>query len=132
MNVENILRVADAIEQHSIPDLGFNMGSFVSDSRQDRSHFDCGTTACIAGWACAVVGGYHLNINDQEWIEEQAREILDLSFLEADDLFIPTNHHAMVDDRILPDQAVRTLRRLAKTGVVDWDLPETDTPATTA
>jgi len=54
MNRENILRVADAIEQHSIPDLGFNMNQMLGEAaphNPDQTGRSCGTVACIAGWA---------------------------------------------------------------------------------
>lgn len=124
MNVENILKVADAIEQHSIPDLGFNMGGFVSTSRPDLSNHGCGTTACIAGWTVAVICGQTLLPRWQGDIEHDAIEALSIDEDVADALFFPSNEEQNLDVRKTPTDAVRTLRHLAATGEVNWDLPE--------
>ena len=87
MNRENVLRVADAIEQLSIPDLGFNMMAFIIRSEEggaDLSDIDmtgrnCGTVACIGGWACWLADA-HLD----EFYSEPANRFLGLTEDEGD------------------------------------------------
>lgn len=119
MNRENILKVADAIEQHSIPDLGFNMSDVVftySHGHFDKSGHDCNTVACIAGWAKAASLGHKpgndTRIDDVEiW--------LGIDDVQAAELFMPDDWEY---GGYTPAQAVRTLRHLAETGEVRWDL----------
>ncbi|MGV8950113.1 MAG: hypothetical protein ACOH2M_03345 [Cypionkella sp.] len=121
VNAENILKVADAIEQHSIADLGFNMGGWVSiatSAAPDMSGHNCGTVACVAGWACAVI------LNDLEATESMdMADIGALMGLDGDqsfDLFIGQRREEPDLKLVSQDQAVRTLRNLAVTGEVDW------------
>lgn len=133
MNVENILKVADAIENHKIPWLGFNMEDYVSTDLDDKSGHNCGTVACIAGWAAAVnnleskvppnpnrtrrgeiLGG------DIVWAEESVQvgaEFMGLDYGQYEELFHPSECNWETID---PEKAVRTLRHLAATGEVDW------------
>ncbi len=125
MHVENILKVADAIEQHSIPDLGFNMNLwFEGDGTYaDFSGHRCGTVACIGGTAGLVIEG----IKDCNEID--AARILGLGDGDGYDdragqLFYPKSIESVDWSKITPAQAARTLRHLAATGTVDWDLPD--------
>ena len=135
MNTANILAVADAIEQHTIPWLGFNMGPFFSPAEErvygsiDQSGHDCGTVACIAGHAAVLMCG--VKVEPQSTAE--ADEVFDGVFLreaagwlglahgseKTKDLFFAYSSGC---DRcsISADQAVRTLRHLVATGNVDW------------
>lgn len=123
MNRENILAVADAIEKHSIPDLGFNMTMWLDRHPfpgQDTSGHNCGTTACIAGWAAAV----SLGAADVEQVEKHlpfsvrqtAKQYLALSIDQANALF-----EGFSTGEEEPSQAVSVLRHLAETGEVDWN-----------
>ena len=126
MNKENILKVADGIEKHSVPDLGFNMRFFcielaeIDDGNEgvaDHSGHDCGTVACIAGWSNAIrTGG-----RPEEIDPDEEAEWLGLSQGRADALFFP---HLPREEwaAISQDQAIRTLRHLAETGEVDWSV----------
>jgi hypothetical protein len=129
MNVENILKVADAIEQHSVPGLGFNMGWLTLSNQTmalegvDKLRVaDCGTVACIAGWASTLTDP----LNPPSF--GTAADFLEIDGLQRSHLFYATNHpEASGDaedsgplDEIEPDQAVRTLRNFAATGQVDW------------
>ena len=136
MNTTNILAVADAIEQHTIPWLGFNMGPFFSLAVEreydaetiDQSGHDCGTVACIAGHVAVLMRG--VKVEPQSTAEayevfggmllREAADWLGLAYgSKAKDLFFAyssgRNRH-----NIPADQAVRTLRHLAATGNVDW------------
>jgi len=122
MNVENILKVADAIEQHSIPELGFNMGEWVGDAnvnQPDMSGHNCGTVACIAGWTCAVLTDDINKVYDLDYRELGA--LLGINYDQAKSLFIPSYAGVRLS-LIGQDQAIRTLRNLAITGNVDWTI----------
>ena len=122
MNVENILKVADAIEGHTIPTLGFNMLEYTSSSEagiEDMSGHNCGTVACIGGWAATLASdGKVARWTASRW--RAAVEYLGLEMSEANDLFVP---HDLRLSAIEPSQAVAVLRHLAKTGEVDWSIP---------
>lgn len=124
MNVENILKVADAIEQHSISDLGFNMDDWcmLDGAEHDKSGHNCGTVACVAGWAVAVARGADtealLNIAERGDVFDDAADFLGLKEAQANALFIPRG--VVFWDDITPTVAGRVLRHLASTDKVDW------------
>lgn len=125
MNTENIIKVADAIEQHSIPDLGFNMRALIdeADSINVPNHFEepCGTVACIAGWAYVLAGG-SVKTRDPVKVWETATDWIGFETGgEARDLFAPHEHLGRFT-RLTPTQAVAVLRHLAATGEVDWSI----------
>lgn len=123
MNKEKILRLANILEglEHTscIDDPGkFNMSIYA---------FTCGAPACVAGWAVALEEeDYNLNkatyspIHEVGIIHERARDILDLSNAEARRLFVPTLFRRSRRE-ITPREAARVLRRLAQTGIVQWE-----------
>lgn len=135
MNKTNILAVADAIEQHTIPWLGFNMLNYKTVVNADMSGHNCGTTACIAGWANAIRlrlkethpswGGWCEHDGAADWLGIETYSSSGDST--ADKLFYARNHPDYKPDKaeatwasITAEQAVRTLRHLAETGEVDW------------
>lgn len=119
MNKQNILDLADLIEQqpdYAIQDWpgdrgegGFSMEAF---------EFPCGTPACIAGHASALSGAGDTLKDIGEW--------LGLEFLDAHGLCLPQHHHAHFNRKpgqpghITAQRAADTLRRLVKTGKVEW------------
>lgn len=106
MNKDNILAVADAIEKHSIPELGFNMRYWRETKKADKYGTRCGTVACIGGWAETV-------LKTDDIIEAFGME--DAQYFE---LCLPGTFTSR--GTITPTQAVRVLRHLAETGIVDW------------
>ena len=134
MNRENVLKVADAIENHTIEGLGFNMLTYGSEHYRDRSGHNCGTVACIAGYAQALSGDI------AEYIPTQAKLFLDLTDDEANELFLRTKERHEIEynveedlckadellDNTTPQEAVDVLRYLAATGKVDWHWSEND------
>ena len=118
MNKERILKVADAIENHHFKTLGFNMESFIAEHSSDRSEHDCGTTACIAGWVHALQKGIKKTLMCKlaDDIGEYAQKYLGLNDHQADRLFYEVNSN------ITDKEAVKVLRHLAETGVVDWQI----------
>ncbi len=128
MNAERINQVADAIEQHTIPWLGFNMQGYIhmaGEETPDMSFHNCGTVACIAGWTMAIKHGEAVlqALRDEdgtldatdvagENVDDGAKEWLGLDEKQRTFLFYKWDATA--------EEAVRTLRHLALTGVVDW------------
>jgi hypothetical protein len=118
VNVERILALADLIEKQPHTkiedDSGFNM---------DRYRHDCGTPACIAGWAASVesgnIGGY---IPGAGYTWATAQNFLGLRETQAQHLFAPYGADFDLYDwvDITPKMAATTLRNLAETGEVNW------------
>lgn len=126
MNRENVLKVADAIEQHSIPDLGFNMATFrdiARDAEPDNYGAGCGTVACIAGWAEAVRLGTGVFVNDG-LTDERSADYLELTSEQSGPLFFGYGMSWSEFTAITPKQAVAVLRHLAETGEVDWTVAD--------
>jgi hypothetical protein len=127
MTKDNVLAVADAIEAQRFPRLGFNMRWLFlkREPRRpdeiDMSGHDCGTVACIAGWALAVKKGSQPRNAKKAEGEAliTAEEYLGLNQYEAHALFFPPERH---ERDITPSEAVAVLRHLAETGEVDWSV----------
>lgn len=130
VNRENILKVADAIENHSIKWLGFNMASwFDADARhpwspKDNTNHNCGTVACIGGWAGVLAMGKKTEKSAAKALanlnETRIHEFLGLETEVARSLFLPSHKVVGKWSDITPAQAVRVLRHLAETGKVNW------------
>jgi hypothetical protein len=127
MNRENILKVADAIENATLAKeqgLGFNMLDFFAEDRYDPTGHDhtgheCGTTACIAGWTVAMEVGKKIQNMTTTEIRTTAQRILGLSDSEVSDLFYAYGSLRFIG-HIKPKEAATVLRHFAKTGYVDW------------
>ncbi|TPJ51769.1 MULTISPECIES: hypothetical protein [unclassified Mesorhizobium] len=138
MNVDAINNLAGFLE--NIPskhNRGFNMGSYTGPTDPDESTnvgFQCNSTACIAGWACLVVGEKgqirktaRSTKDVPSRYEDFAADLLDLDYRTSKQLFEPMNvgPHVNADvdwDKITPRQAAKVLRHLAKTGEADWSI----------
>jgi hypothetical protein len=135
MNKQRILELADLIEAGNSK-LGFNMRDWISDTSTDEaldlSGHDCGTTACIGGWAIARWGksgrckGTSVpraqKIARYESPFDVAKVLLDLDQDTASDLMAPDYRlrgHGRLGD-LTQARAVATLRHLAETGEVKW------------
>lgn len=132
VNRENVLRVADAIENHSIKWLGFNMQSYAASASRfapDKLN-GCGTVACLAGWTKAVLGNVRTERGLLAWERRVSRKdrgvakdtapLLGLDDDDASDLFHPDGWWQ--HENQTPAQAVAVLRHLAETGEVDWSI----------
>ena len=130
MNRENLLRVADAIERSTIPDVGFNMRYYIDVEEdyaagdlfrpRDWSGHPCRTTACIAGHAYLVKHGEICDHASSEVVYVEARAFLGLTKDEAQRLFIGRPRDIKFGNVSSP-QAARTLRHAAEHGVINWN-----------
>lgn len=142
MNRDNILAVADAIENSTLAQrhrkadrIGFNMENFVLRAYRgvdDKTGHACGTVACIAGWAVALfdengeprekpLSPKDLKGLAAQDITEQAGKTLGLKFKVSEDLFMAWSSPLDLGD-ITAEHAVKTLRHLARTGKVNWEI----------
>ncbi|MBB3411264.1 hypothetical protein FHT87_005217 [Rhizobium sp. BK316] len=116
MKKEHILALADLIEEqeHTEEDdaEGFTMTAITHD---------CGTPACIAGWAAwEALGRPSGHLYDVACdLEGEATDYLGINPMKADLLFYPPEEVGLYQE-ITPSQAAATLRHLAETGEVDW------------
>lgn len=96
--------------------IGFNLGPFYADNGQyrDRTGNNCGTVACVAGWAHFIHGGKSTKAG---FINRRATKLLGLNEETASKLFAPD----FIRSDITPTQAALTLYILADTGKVNWD-----------
>ena len=120
MKTERILEIADLIEAGR-DDMTFDMTTF------GTADTECGTAACIAGWAVARYGacGQQHDFDHERplraGVDEYARRGLCLTEEEARSLFLPNpRRDGLGLAEVTADHAVRTLRHLAATGEVDW------------
>lgn len=124
MNKERLLAVADAIEKEEIAGLGFDMANWFGT----HGH-TCGTSACIAGHVIAKYAPHLIKSHDVS-IPTEAREILGAQ-TDEDTLALNKLFYGIREDdepSVLTDLyrgiAVIAIRRLAETGVTNWDEAE--------
>lgn len=114
MNRKHIKRLIDALEAGPVKrkgkDIGFNMAEWCGKGQDDKTGHNCGTTACIAGYANILARKSASN-------SDAARAWLGLDQDIAGDLFVPTGFPL---GRISLPQAIITLKNLLATGKVDW------------
>jgi hypothetical protein len=121
MNKALIKAVARAIEKEDIPHMKFDMWDFGSKVLPSDDE-TCKTVGCIAGHTVALVDGRKvLHKMDGDEISERARQLLDLDKKTAGVLF--NGDHPFLDlSRVTPAVAATTLRHLAKTGKVVFNM----------
>lgn len=81
MNTELAYRVLDHIKQHPMQ---WDQGNWVGKN-------ECGATACFAGWCVVLTHGEWKLSSGEVYIPDEAQELLDLSDMEADNLFDGNN-----------------------------------------
>lgn len=126
MNAQRLLELADDLEKMEHYAHSESSFDFYDEPANDIMMFnltslvdfrDCGTVACIAGHAVLKWRpGWHYGP-----IMGPAAEILELDEWTAKHLFTPNNTpngYEAIDSQ----QAARTLRHLAATGEVRWDV----------
>lgn len=113
VNVKNLDKLIAALE--AAPEDRFDMRNYVSQygdgTDEEIARDECGSAACIAGW-CMWLG---LGKAEKVAAFSFAKNWLGLIEYEARDLFTPNNLSSIR----LPD-AIGTLKRLRKTGEVNW------------
>ena len=134
MNVENINKLADALEEVQVvsPAL-FNMGAWgenmdIPINKRGRPGIsrieDCQTVGCIGGWTRFLFAEFG---NIFKWPGKFADEFLGLDENEHKQLLLPgpdtLQHFGRVHykDITIP-MVVKVLRNFAATGFVNWDL----------
>lgn len=110
MNKDRLIDLAEWCEA-GCPERNGVVGFDMSDYEQSTS---CGNVCCLAGAACYFYGAS----GGPGWIFPAAKA-LGLSFLQADELFIPDVEFPFAE--ITPAMAARTLRHLVETGEVRWE-----------
>lgn len=126
MNKTNVLAVASALRSSALAErgIGFNMEfcMTVNSDYPDRTGHNCGTVACIVGWAYALA---HPELSAAKLVERvstaEARDWLGLSRGKGHKLFYEQGLTIALTD-ISPEHAATVLEHLAETGEVVWDL----------
>lgn len=123
MNVTNLTRLADLLESPEAEghfDIGtwfsYKMPSRISGFAIRQQLHNCGTTACIGGWAAAL-GGEEGTIGNA-WSDKEVREWMGLPETGA----YWSLCYAYPTESITPKQAARVIRNLIATGSVDWSI----------
>lgn len=119
-NIKRLIRALEGTEK--LPGLKFNMSAFC-----DLRH-DCGTVACIGGTAAILAKGYKAAprsnrvVNDIDFTAQTiGRDWLGLDEERAHRLFFASNRPWQIKfHSITAEQAVEVLKKLLKTGSVDW------------
>ena len=127
MNKTFVRRVATALLNAELATrkrgtkIGYNQAAFGVRGYcfPDQTGHDCGTTACIAGWAVALDGLNPLKVYN---VAKRARKLLGLTDNQAAELFsgsvISKAHGPTSQDAAL------VLYNLAETGKVDWNVAQ--------
>lgn len=139
MNAENILKVADAIEKHSVVGLAFHMNySYETDKEelesrlslspdQKRMGSECGAVACFIGWTNSVIPTKGTEVTNTAAAAKKlgfeggapfGSPAYSLFYPDTDIWDLRGNGY----DDITPEQGVRVLRHLAATGKIDWSV----------
>lgn len=140
MNKQRLSEMADWLEKGAPhKHIEFNMSCFMYpkliDQNKDATKDNiCGTICCLAGCATQF---YHPEAFDYRTFLDQieyfglAKDALDLTYRQAKDLFYPRSRcgRGFNMQDITPFWAARTIRRLMKTGKVNWDKCDPDNDA---
>ena len=141
MNVDNIQLLINKISTLS---RGHNTGPDEKAFDMSSVLHDCGTPACIAGWALALrlqsegpelesmIDEYrvaHPEVRERASIMlgtemSIARDFLGLDNGRAKDLFHADGVSSFFWEKIEPEAAVKVLQHLINTGKVDWSVAE--------
>lgn len=127
LNVENLTRLRDTIL--AVPDQ-FDMEHWARDASGNSTTRDqllahnCGTAACIGGWASVIFFQESADPDPVMVSEYEVAEVLGIEDWQADQMFFPA--------RRTPDgncpyqttnvQAARVIDHLIETGEVDWEV----------
>lgn len=130
LNLPNLTILRDTIQTMDPSRFAMEAWSRNSDgdamaTRAEMIRHDCGTAACIGGWAEVLFVAKDDDINIGTSEDAEIAEALGLSLDQANDLFFPltaikeagfnTNY-----EQLTQAQAVDVLTHLMETGEVDW------------
>ena len=123
MNVENILKLAALLESPQA-EKHFSMYDYIhvrddlpiEVTKLQEVFKDCGTEACIAGWAAFLAKPHE--VIDKFDIRQVAVEYLELDPYTSAHLFVAGVAMSVTD----PKDAALVIRNLIATGKVDWSL----------
>lgn len=119
MNPTNIKRVRDVIAANDAS--RFDMMNWPDpEHTRAMAHQGCGTSACIGGWAEALVFSDNPRAAESDSGDNPAREFMGLSGEEAEDLFFMDKSRYQYGSATQP-AAILVLDHLLETGEVDWD-----------
>ena len=117
MNTPRLNHLADFLD--ALPPERFDMNTFFGRGLHYHepagallTDHECGTTACIAGWAIVKWAPDHPHDGACFTL---AKDLLDLTERQADNLFYP-----YVASPVSNSRAAQALRNLAETGEVAW------------
>lgn len=118
VNVENINRMIAAIEAQAKP---IHMSNFIL---KNASENECGTTACLAGWAnllrLGAVGNGHNEDDDAQLGDAgKAATWMGISEGQAHSLFFNYDADRLADEH-RKDAAIKLLTKLRDTGRAYW------------
>ena len=124
MNAEqiaNIDHLADVIEALDPERFSMHHWWRTKDGRTNVDEMptvehNCGTAACIGGWAGAIFHPHNREAAEDMWTIGE--ELLGLDYDRTNELFMPTGFS---HEPFTQAHAVQTLRQLARTGEVNWD-----------
>ena len=121
MNKENILALAEVMEGLRYRDWRNQEGEYVQHGfNMTMYRFDCGTPACVAGYAASLSDDPECQLMD---VFETAQAYLGLDRETAVDLFFGDGDTIDELNYLQPQDAADTLRKLAETGEVSWRQP---------
>lgn len=129
VNRENVMRLAQAfatqeLATRDVGRIGYNQEHWESQL-SDWSGNECGTTACVAGWAIHVLAPERLG--DAKYgvgYGVVAQELLGLDVRQKQQLFCAganPNGFRKGDRKHSTCTVAAVLKNLAETGVVDWE-----------
>lgn len=135
MNKKNVLRLAEHLEkiaQQTNPFVGFTMYDYAT------CEHECGTAGCIAGHIYLLrngpeafemaaqifeqfqCGDGNVSVGPVTRIHPEGAAWLGIDTETSNNLFLMNNSRYSLSE-VTPEWAAATLRRLAKTGEVDWE-----------
>jgi len=108
----NLIRLRDFLA--TLAPERFNITRLYYPSSDVFEETKCGTAACIAGWACTILGEPH-------GARFEAQRVLGLNDEQGIALFCPYHYQEEPHKYTLP-RAVAVLDHLIATGEVDWSV----------
>lgn len=126
MDIKRLKTLRDHLDTPEVRE-HFNMNHFfynrsgLGDERYHpvnrQSFFNCGTAACIAGWAVQLFGDEAIMPN--ALIDEYAAVLLNLNEVMAEALFVPEVNVSFLD--ITVDDAILAINNLIDRGSPHWE-----------